>query len=413
MKNRLASFESISFIVAFVIAATAAHRIHSGVWNFTTGVLFWIAASAFAFIATGLLLRALGRSEAARLNARMLFSTLCILLIAVEAFLRFGLGRYATYMEKTGLENGQYVSPYDATLPTWFHTRPAGRELTVVASEFWHSRKINSLGLAEREVELDKPPGEYRIIAIGDSYTEGVGTTYDTSWVRIAERNLQVSSPDKDIIAINAGIAGSDPLFEYMLLKGKLLSLDPDLVIFAMNDSDVFDVMKRGGMERFRADGSTQSSASPPSWEWLYAISFITRHIVHGPLQYNWQFCRPDNCEEMNQGAVNLIMQAVDSVSDLSRVHGFDVVFVTHPVRWEVLQEYWGDAMKILVEPLSKRTDLMHLDLLENWASTGAMTPENAKDHYWEVDGHHNELGYRVMGESIAEGIQGFRLIEE
>jgi hypothetical protein len=46
-----------------------------------------------------------------------------------------------------------------------------------------------------------------------------------------------------------AGVAGSDPFYEYRLLVDKLLACQPDLVMTVVNVSDVIDVIVRGGKD--------------------------------------------------------------------------------------------------------------------------------------------------------------------
>src|SRR5262245_60035299 len=49
----------------------------------------------------------------------------------------------------------------------------------------------NGLGFRDHEFTVDKRPGEYRILAVGDSFTIGSGVALDDTWPQVLERLLQ------------------------------------------------------------------------------------------------------------------------------------------------------------------------------------------------------------------------------
>jgi lysophospholipase L1-like esterase len=106
-----------------------------------------------------------------------------------------------------------------------------------------HDVYFNLAGLREdREIPTLKPDGEYRILIIGDSYIEGRQVVNEAT---VSQRlEVQLNQPDlfKDgessVTVINAGVSAYGPSLEYLYLKNKGLSYDPDLIIqfFAFND---------------------------------------------------------------------------------------------------------------------------------------------------------------------------------
>src|SRR5262249_26956836 len=136
------------------------------------------------------------------------------LLTGIELLLRFGLGWGQTYTEANG--TAFYVPLRHTTRrePMWVH-RP-DTEVYDRRREFEHRRRANSLGLSEVEIPVRRESGEYRIVALGDSYTEGVGAPYESTWVRVMERTLRTRLPGRRVTAVNAGVAGSDPCLEYV-----------------------------------------------------------------------------------------------------------------------------------------------------------------------------------------------------
>lgn len=63
---------------------------------------------------------------------------------------------------------------------------------------------VSSQGLRNEEVTIPKPPNVYRIIALGDSITEGGGVKLEKTFVKILGRLLQARTPAPIIEIINA-----------------------------------------------------------------------------------------------------------------------------------------------------------------------------------------------------------------
>jgi lysophospholipase L1-like esterase len=288
---------------------------------------------------------------------------------------------------------------------------PALKSVDLRKTEFTHFRTINSLGLTGPEPVLAKARGEYRILVLGDSFTEGVGAPADSTWARVVERALSARHPGRRITTLNGGMNGSDPCFDYLLLREKLLPYRPDLVIEAMNTSDVGDILIRGGMERFRSDG-TLSYRAPPKWEWLYSLSFIVRHVVHDVLGYNWFFIKKSRERLEVEKAVETLKSNTAALRALCTEHGIQLMIVTHPLEYEVRQgRYAQDAFGRWVADLEKDGRLPFLDLLGDYAARGTITPATARRFYWPIDLHHNAAGYEVMGEAIARRIDEMNLV--
>ena len=277
--------------------------------------------------------------------------------------------------------------------------------------EFLHAREVNSLGLAEREISHHKPAGEFRIIALGDSFTEGIGTEYESTWVKTLERVLRVKA-ERNVVAINAGVRGSDPFFEYILLEEKLLPLHPDLVIVAVNVSDVGNVMLRGGFERFRPGGRLRFSFEKPDWAWAYGSSYIFRAVIHDLLRYDHHLVKEDDAPSMRREAARTLEVALRAFRSLAEENGFDLIIAFHPDSGELKRGQYETAFGELVENTKRIGDTAVIDVLDSWLTSGAASAASAQELYWPIDKHHNEKGYRLMGETIADCVLRVSLIE-
>ena len=344
-----------------------------------------------------------GRSVAASAGPMLSVATITVLLIAVEIFLRFGLDRYQDYFERNGATSYSPVSRRVGQ--SWLRVWQPESEVEWGTTEFVHYRRTNSLGLAEREIDLRKAEDEYRIIALGDSFTEGVGASYEESWVRVFEREVRRRHDGRRFTVVNAGISGSDVVFSYMLLKEKLLALEPDLVIVVVNTTDVGDVMVLGGMERFLPDGRLDPRHQGPAWEWLYGISFITRAVVHDALGYDSFFLTRREAEHERRRAWLDIESTLGEFRSLSRSRGFQLAIVLQPKAVEVEESSWPAEMRELARQMTKWDDVEVVDVLEPLRSGGPGGDGQTPYYFWPNDGHNTPEGYEVIGRAVAESL--------
>jgi hypothetical protein len=84
-----------------------------------------------------------------------------------------------------------------------------------------------------------KPAGVYRIIALGDSFTQGTTKLQDT-WPKALERMFEGSVPKVEVL--NAGVNGYGQDNEYYYLKKYGLGFEPDMALVAeFNGNDLGD----------------------------------------------------------------------------------------------------------------------------------------------------------------------------
>lgn len=104
------------------------------------------------------------------------------------------------------------------------------------------SVQINSLGLRDREYSPKKPPGVYRILALGDSITFGNYVAAREPYPEQLEGMLGRLPGRFEVL--NLGLGGYDTLNEVALLEHKGLALQPDMVVvgFCINDAGTVSV---------------------------------------------------------------------------------------------------------------------------------------------------------------------------
>jgi lysophospholipase L1-like esterase len=97
---------------------------------------------------------------------------------------------------------------------------------------------INSAGLRDDEIPREKPDGEIRVLALGDSFTFALGVRHEDIWAQQLERILNERRAPQRFQVINAGVAGYNTRQELIYLLHDGYGWDPDLVIvgFYWND---------------------------------------------------------------------------------------------------------------------------------------------------------------------------------
>jgi len=326
-------------------------------------------------------------------NMITLISSLFITVFAVETILRIS-GITATYPEK---RSHYYSSPYLPQDRGWLHIRPANDVIRLKTPEYEFERRTNSLGLSDIEHPVAKDSNEFRIIGIGDSFTEGDGADKDSTWIKFLERSLRKQNPERKLRFMNAGVCGSDPFFEYILLRDKLLKYKPDLVILAIND-EIIDIIVRGGMERFKADG-TLMFLKAPGWEWIFSVSHIFRLIVRNALHYDHLLISPWEYSKRFETAFKQLNESMLLFKTLSEKEGFKLLVVVHPMKMEIHKKKYQYLDKTL--EFAKKNGMETMDMLSYFIHQENISAENAGNYFWKYDGHHNARGYAAFARGV------------
>ena len=105
-----------------------------------------------------------------------------------------------------------------------------GARLELAAGSRVVTYAINSLGFRDAEFTEQKPPGVFRILALGDSMTFGPGVQVEETYPKVLERLLN-DGEEGHYQVINGGASGYSAYEELVTWRNRGEALDPDLVI--------------------------------------------------------------------------------------------------------------------------------------------------------------------------------------
>ncbi len=324
-------------------------------------------------------------------------------ILFLELILRM-LGFFETISEKRA---SGYASEFNKQHDTWLHVYPPNTSFVYSTSEFKHIVNTNNEGVRDIEHSIDKDSGEYRILALGDSYTEGVGASFDSSWVRLLQNRL-INGGKKKFEIINCGVAGSDPFYSIKLYSERFAKYTPDLILLVINTSDVDDMIFRGGMERFLPNGNTRYKKGP--WfEPMYAKSYFIRFVAHFLLGYNGRLIKRNKMGEEERKSKENLIQAIEYLRDAAENNQSKFLLIVHPTADECAANVYRFDEEFFLQLNKKNID--YADIYNSIHET--IDASNYLYYSWEKDMHYNGRGYELMANKIYLEIVDRRIDEK
>lgn len=344
--------------------------------------------------AIGLFCKAIAPKYTARLVT--VFSSVIILLFITETALLIS-GKYKTNFEK---QMGYYCSHYYVQHEKRYHIWSTNPHC-IEKKEFTYCRPTNAEGVGDSNWVTTITPGVKRILAIGDSFTEGDGAPYDSTYPAFLKQNLQRLGDS--VYMMNAGVCGSDPFYNYIHLKEKLSAYNPDIVIQMFSSDDITtDFITRGGLERFKGNDVQYKNA--PKHELLYAISYTSR-IFYNAAGYNEFFLTPGAIKQMQPEIDSSFIALFNDYKILCRQKGIKLVIVLRPDLPEIANDSYKYSHANILNALISDKDITLIDLLGRYKSYIHTSGTKANEYYWKMDGHHNSKGYQMLAGVITPDI--------
>lgn len=324
-------------------------------------------------------------------------------LVILEILLRiFNINQ--TYSEK---HNNQYQPFFGLTKDSWFHVWPTNTDLEFGGDEFTYLNHYNDLGHREIDFNLFKDSSSsIKIICLGDSFTEGDGAPYDSSWVRFFEKQF-TAQIDSNALVYNAGVCGSDALYNHVMLREKLIKTNPDIVIECINSSDILDIYYRGGVERFNDDGTLEAK-NKKKWELFYEHSYLFRAFFVVFSEYDNKLVNRSSYQLDKEKALRILANQIVETNELCEKNNSSYYLTIMPIPNEVnsnsfrytsssLISEHGNPLIDLLPKLPANIKVINI----NPCMDKVFNTLDMKEYSWEKNAHYNSLGYNKMAECI------------
>ncbi len=335
---------------------------------------------------------------AARRQRFFKFVSILTPFILAEFIIRWA-GCLSTYSERNCR---RYVSYYDHinTAP-WILDSGVNKRYTFGRPEFNYEVRTNSEGVRDIEHPIQKATDEYRIVGLGDSFTMGFGAEYEDSYLKVLERRLRRPGSSKRVTVISGGVAGSDPVYSYYLFVKRLRKYHPDLVMLLLDSSDIYDIMTRGGMDRFGPDGFLRKNDAPKV-EWFFAHSHLVRAVMISVLRYDYYLVGPKDRPERVRATLPVLLEVARSLKTLGDEDGFEVLFALRPFSFTFLDESVPGYLSALEKGLSD-IGIVFVDLTGAFQAHMGGRPIN--EFLWPTDLHYNAKGYELLALAFEDAL--------
>lgn len=276
---------------------------------------------------------------------------------------------------------------------------------------FGMSFSTNQYGFrGEKDFPRRPPPGEYRILALGDSVGMGLGIETSNQYVKVAERKLNELDSLLAFHIVNAAGQGYSPSSYYVYLKHAGLQLSPSVVIVEIElCNDVTDeallaweedVEQPGTPDRVRGgryvvswDGNLLGTFSlgPFPFERTYTYTLLLRRALNlldrwspsksvfsqpGATYYSLGFDRFLLTDKRIEEGWQRLFGALEATSQLLQRRGIPFLLLILPSRYVFngdARPYQQFASRLLqrAQRLARERGIPYLEFKEEMAANG------------------------------------------
>lgn len=295
--------------------------------------------------------------------------------------------------------------------------------LVTYLPQFSQTVSFNSAWMRDREHPLEKPPGVFRVMVLGDSFMEGLQVPFESSFPSLLERELARTS-GRPVEVVNASVSGWGTDDELRYLADYGVKYRPDLVLIAVClHNDIEDNLR----ERWHTirDGSLiEQPRAPASWLGYKVVELKGFIATRSHLYQLWRRAwhrrdMEDTGRQLNDHVAQLFREPMpeqialglkltrlmlQGIQALSAQSGGRVALVLIPLRAQVSDSALaasagGARPQRLVTAIADSLGIPVIDLLPAFRQ---WTAQQGGDLYLE-EGHWNETGHRVAADTTAK----------
>ncbi len=266
----------------------------------------------------------------------------------------------------------------------------------------------NALGYRGEELQIPKPDGTFRIVALGGSTTYSTGTSPQESYPALLQRELRESYGYANVEVVNAGFLGYTSWEALATFAFRALELEPDMVIYYEGVNDL-SVRERSSVDCY-AGTNAMRGLNPVRGVFIertgaYPDSTLARFIgvntgaLPNPLALDTAF-EPTlvECAE-DDGAMTIETRLAQNMPTyfernlrnlvlLARANGVQPIISTWVYNTEANRpDLWREQIALQNDVLIQMTNALDVPLVD---LARTFPVDNA---FWEADGIHMLAG--------------------
>lgn len=268
--------------------------------------------------------------------------------------------------------------------------------------EFSINIDTNSQGL--RDVNRETGNGEYKILALGDSFTFGLGVELNDTYLNRLEDVLNNHKDGKEFSIIKAGVVGYSTFNEKVYLEKKGLNFHPNMVIVQFWWDDLgIDRITYLADTGFLTSGKIKSNAQLRLFLNRHFRSYALLRRIFTVMSQKALFAVKTSDIKENQASLNekfaSTVKEFKEIEALCLKNGIACLFVLIPSKElvydsNILSQQWQSFCEFL-----NKNNIQYLDCLP--ALIKAISKKDPI--FFSVDPHLNKKGHEVIAEEIYE----------
>jgi len=264
----------------------------------------------------------------------------------------------------------------------------------------------NQEGFRDVDHAIEKPPGVYRIVVLGDSIAAGLHVDrYEDVFPPVLQKLLMEKGLKAEVI--NLAVSGYNTQQEVEMLEEKGLRYHPDLVLLAYSlssrehiDGDILKTLldeerEKGGLSGARAAANPVLADS--------ALYRFFRFRVFHPRAQHVADRESEEKKYLDLVSGDTVAEYFGRLRDLSHQHGFAVLIAIFPRFVRTFGYYKFGEQHRYAQELARQNGFYLVDLLEPFAHCRAASATPI-----ELDNFHpSAYGHRCAAEAVAGEILG------
>lgn len=266
----------------------------------------------------------------------------------------------------------------------------------------------NAYGMRERDVNIDKAEGMYRIAGIGDSVMFGWGVAAEETYLRLLEEALNAqASRGRRYQALNFAVPGYNTAMEVATFEHKVLPFQPDLVVLHFVDND------------FTLPAFLRPPENPWDIENSFLLDFIRRRFGNGESDFDDDLVDIQSPRPIERRTYSQYSQMVGPTGFRTALIRLAELTKPRNIPVLILIGGAGKTQRAIVERAAKKLGFSTVRVkpyVEQYVEEHNLRAERERNSdlfsISATDHHPNPIGHRIYANALLAALQQFGLGE-